>query len=77
MKRKLITSLLVIVLVLACCLTVFAACDKRDYDYTITFYTQQNDELQKITAAAIATFEEAYPGWHIDHQIISNGSATR
>ena len=73
MKRKLITSLLVIVLVLACALTVFAACDKRDYDYTITFYTQQNDDLQKVTASVIEQFEAAYPGWHVDHQVISNG----
>lgn len=71
--KKLLTSVLVIVLLLACCLTVLAACDNRDYDYTIVLYTQQNDKLQAITATAIANFEAKYPGWHVDHQVQSNG----
>ena len=71
--KKLLTSLLVIAILLTCCVSVLAACDKRDYDYTITFYTQQNDDLQKVTQNAIDSFEAKYPGWHIDHQIISNG----
>ena len=71
--KKLLTSLLVIAILLTCSVTVLAACDKRDYDYTITFYTQQNDDLQKVTQNAIDSFEAKYPGWHVDHQIISNG----
>ena len=71
--KKLITSVLVIVLLLSCCAAIFVACDRTDYDRTIIFYSQQNDKLQAITATAIASFEEKYPGWKVDHQIISNG----
>ncbi len=68
MKRKLITSLLVVVFVLAGCLTVFAACDGNgDVDHTIYFYSSQGDSLATITDAAVKQFEETYPGWTIEH----------
>lgn len=72
--KKLITSVLVIVLLLGCCVGVLAACvDTTDYDTTIIFYSQQNDNLQKITASAIASFEAKYPGWHVEHRVQSGG----
>ena len=71
--KKLLTSILVVVLLLTGAVAIFAACDTTDYDNTIVFYTQQNDNLQKITATAIAKFEAKYPGWKVDHQYISNG----
>ena len=57
-------------LLLACCVSIFAACDNRDYDHTITFYSSQNDDLQGKTKAAIDAFEAKYPGWHVDHQSV-------
>lgn len=66
--KKLITSLLVIVLVLSCCAVVFAACDQTDFDHTIIFYSTQNDDLQKLTAAVIDKFENKFPGWKVEHQ---------
>ncbi len=71
--KKLITSVLVIVLLLSCSVVIFAACDTTDYDRTIIFYSQQNDKLQAITATAIANFEAKYPGWKVRHDVISNG----
>lgn len=71
--KKLITSILVIVLLLGCSVAVLAACNPTDYDKTIIFYSQQNDNLQKITADAIASFEAKYEGWHVEHQVQSGG----
>lgn len=72
--KKLLSSILVIVLLLAGAVAIFAACGTTtDYDRTIIFYTQQNDDLQKVTAAAIAKFEAKYPGWKVDHQVQSGG----
>lgn len=66
--KKLITSLLVVVLALTCCVAIFASCETTDYDHTIVFYSTQNDDLQKLTDAAIAKFEAKFPGWKVDHQ---------
>ena len=72
--KKLLTSILVVVLLLSSAFVIFAACgDNRDNDHTIVFYTQQNDDLQKVTAVAIAKFEAKYPGWKVDHQVQSGG----
>ena len=42
--------------------------DTSDYSHTIIFYSTQGDALQQITSNAIATFEDKYPGWKIDHR---------
>ena len=81
--KKLIVSLIALVLVLAMCTFVLVACgetnpsgngdggnttDNVDYSKTIVFYSTQSDALQKITSNAIAAFEAKYPGWKIDHR---------
>lgn len=71
--KKLITSILVVVLVLGCSVGLLAACDATDYDTTIIFYSQQNDNLQKITDSAIASFKAKYPGWNVEHRVQSGG----
>ena len=66
--KKLITSLLVLVIVMTCGVALLASCEKVDYDHTIVFYSTQNDDLQKLTATVIKTFEDKFPGWKVDHQ---------
>lgn len=66
--KKLITSLLVLVIVLTCGVALLASCERVDYDHTIVFYSTQNDDLQKYTATVIKTFEDKFPGWKVDHQ---------
>lgn len=66
--KKLITSLLVVVLALSCCALIFASCEFMDYDHTIVFYSTQNDDLQALTDVAIARFEEKFPGYKVEHQ---------
>ena len=64
--KKLITSLLVLVLVLTCCVTILTSCiDNTNYDRTIIFYHTQGDSLQTLTAQAIASFEAKFPGWKV------------
>lgn len=66
--KKLIVSMLVLVLVLSCTLTLLAACkDPTDYDHTIIFYSSQGQDLQLVTQNAIAAFEAKYPGWKVSH----------
>ena len=66
--KKLLISMVVIVMVLAGCLTIFAACDNGgDYDHVIVFYSSQGDSLQKQTQNAINSFQQKYPGWTVEH----------
>ena len=66
--KKLLTSIIVIVLVLTCALTLLTACDEpTDYEHTIVFYSNQGSALRGITAEVIAEFEAKYPGWHVEH----------
>ncbi|MCH5159547.1 MAG: extracellular solute-binding protein [Clostridiales bacterium] len=66
--KKLLISMIVVVMLLAGCLTIFAACeDAADYEHTIIFYSSQGDSLQTQTQNAIKTFEEKYPGWKVQH----------
>lgn len=68
MKKALI-SIIVVVLLLSCSLTVLAACgEKIDYEHTIVFYSSQGDALVQKTKNAIDSFEAKYPGWKVDHQ---------
>lgn len=64
--KKLLTSILVAVLLLASVVGIFAACDNRDYDHTIVFYNTQNDKMQAITATAVARFQAKFPGWKVE-----------
>ncbi len=66
--KKLIVSVLVVVMLLTACVTLLAACDdSTDYDHTIVFYSTQGDSLQKVTKNAIDAFEAKYPGWTVSH----------
>lgn len=66
--KKTIVSILVLVLVLSCAVTLFAACgEATDYDHTIVFYSSQGADLETVTANAIASFEAKYPGWKVVH----------
>lgn len=66
--KKLIVSMLVLVLVLSCCATLLTACaDPTDYDHTIIFYSSQGQDLQVVTKNAIESFEAKYPGWKVSH----------
>lgn len=66
--KKLIVSILVLVLVLSCTATLLAACsDPTDYDHTIVLYTSQGQDLQVVTQNAIDAFEAKYPGWKVVH----------
>ena len=66
--KKLLISVLVVVLVLAGCMTIFAACDDAsDYEHTIIFYSSQGKTLTPITQNAIDSFEAKYPGWTVQH----------
>ena len=68
--KKLIISMLVVVMALAGCLTILAACNgggSSDYDHTIIFYSSQGTSYVPITAKAIAEFEKKYPGWTVTH----------
>jgi len=67
--KKVLTSIIAVVLVLSCVLVVFAACEPPiDYEHTIVFYSSQGDALAQKTANAIAAFEAKYPGWTVLHQ---------
>ncbi len=66
--KKILTAVIVISLLAAGCLTIFAACaEGGDVDHTIYFYSSQGDALQTITDQAIAAFEAKYPGWTVEH----------
>lgn len=65
--KRILTTVIVVALVLAGCLTIFAACNSVDSDHTIYFYSSQGDNLQVITDQAIAAFEAKYPGWTVEH----------
>ncbi|MCM1042650.1 MAG: extracellular solute-binding protein [Corallococcus sp.] len=67
--KKLLTSLIAVVMLLACSLTLFVGCqDPIDYEHTIIFYSTQSDALQQQTNIAIANFEAKFPGWTVLHQ---------
>ena len=65
--KKILVSVIVLVLVLASCLAIFAACSKSDYDHVIVFYSSQGQDLGIVTENAIAAFEAKYPGWKVEH----------
>ena len=68
--KKLLVSLVILVLMVSMCATILVACNQETVDYskTIIFYSSQGDALQKITTNAIAAFEAKYPGWKVVHQ---------
>lgn len=66
--KKVLTSIIVVVLLLTCTLTVLTACQPPvDYEHTIVFYSSQGDALVAKTANAIAAFEAKFPGWKVQH----------
>ena len=67
--KKILTSIIVIVLVLTCALALLTGCvrEATDYEHTIVFYSNQGSALKNITAEVIAEFEAKYPGWKVDH----------
>lgn len=66
--KKFLCSLLCVLLLATCCVSIFAACeDATDYEHTIIFYSTQSDSLQQITATAIKNFEAKFPGWKVEH----------
>lgn len=65
--KKILISVLVLVLVVAGCLTIFSACSKSDYEHTIVFYSSQGTDIAAKTANAITAFEKKYPGWKVEH----------
>ncbi len=66
--KKFLCSLLCVLLLATCCVSIFAACeDATDYEHTIIFYSTQGDSLQQITATAIKKFEAKFPGWKVEH----------
>lgn len=66
--KKILSLMLIIAVLMTCCMTIFVACDSAtDYDHTIVFYSSQGDSLQQVTANAIRSFEEKYPGWKVEH----------
>lgn len=67
--KKLITSILIIVLVMSSCVLLLSACkDPIDYSHTIVFYSQMGSKNKTITQNAIDAFEAKYPGWKISHE---------
>jgi len=67
MKKKLITSLIALVLVLSSVLVICAACDTRDYNHTIYFYSSQGATAATETQKAIEAFQAKFPGWKVQH----------
>ena len=66
--KKILTTVIVLCLILAGCLTVFAACDGGgDYEHTIVFYSSQGQDLAAVTDTAITNFQTKYPGWKVEH----------
>ena len=67
--KKLLTSLIAIIMVVTACLVIFAACNGTtvDGDHTIIFYSSQGTNLQEVTKKAIDAFEAKYPGWKVEH----------
>lgn len=67
--KKILGTILILAIVMACCMTVFVACDKTttDYEHTIVFYSSQGDSLQQVTQNAIRSFEAKFPGWKVEH----------
>lgn len=67
MKKKLITSLIAVVLLLSSVLVVCAACETRDYNHTIYFYSSQGATASTVTQQAIDAFQAKFPGWKVQH----------
>lgn len=78
--KKVLSKILALALVfcLSGAVSLFAACGNDngdggagsasvDYEHTIVFYSSQGDNLQKITANAISSFEKKYPNWKVQH----------
>lgn len=66
--KKLIVSVIAVVMALGCCLAIFAGCgEKSDPAHTIYFYSSQGDKLATTTELAIQAFEAKYPGWKVEH----------
>ena len=66
--KKILTTVIVICLLAAGCLTIFAACgNSGDANHTIYFYSSQGDSLVSETDDAIEAFEAKYPGWTVKH----------
>lgn len=66
--KKILTTVIVFCLLAAGCLAIFAACGSSgDPNHTIYFHTQQGNNLVSVTDEAIASFEEKYPGWTVEH----------
>ena len=65
--KKLLISLVVVVLLATGCFTILAACGPSNDDHTIYFYSTMGDSLQIYADQAIASFESQYPGWTVEH----------
>lgn len=67
MRKKLITSFLALALLLSSILVICAACQTRDYNHTIYFYSSQGATASVVTQQAIESFEAKFPGWKVKH----------